>query len=83
MHEPRITHAEPSRSRPPVAWRSSDAPVPYPDAIAAMEARVAAIRAGTFTGIGLNQRGAHPGRFIHLDILSPAVAPRPRVWTYG
>ncbi len=32
---------------PPVEWRISDAPVPYPEALAAMEARVEAIRAGT------------------------------------
>ncbi|MBW7965888.1 lipoyl(octanoyl) transferase LipB [Bradyrhizobium sp. BR 10261] len=30
----------------PVEWRISDCPVPYPDAVAAMEARVAAIAAG-------------------------------------
>jgi lipoyl(octanoyl) transferase len=30
----------------PVEWRISDRPIPYPDAIAAMEARVEAIRAG-------------------------------------
>ena len=30
----------------PVAWQVSDAPVDYPDAVAAMEARVAAISAG-------------------------------------
>lgn len=30
----------------PVEWRISDVPVPYPDAVAAMEARVAAIAAG-------------------------------------
>lgn len=29
-----------------VEWRITDAPVPYPDAVAEMEARVAAIRAG-------------------------------------
>jgi len=32
---------------PPVEWRISDRPVSYPDAVAAMEQRVAAIRAGT------------------------------------
>ncbi len=32
---------------PPVEWRVSDAPVAYPEAVAAMEARVAAIAAGT------------------------------------
>lgn len=31
---------------PPVEWRVSDKPVPYPDAVAAMEERVAAIAAG-------------------------------------
>lgn len=31
---------------PPVEWRISDQPVPYPDAVAAMEERVAAIAAG-------------------------------------
>jgi lipoyl(octanoyl) transferase len=31
----------------PVEWRISDRPVSYPDAVAAMEQRVAAIRAGT------------------------------------
>jgi lipoyl(octanoyl) transferase len=30
-----------------IEWRFSDAPVAYPEAVAAMEARVAAIRAGT------------------------------------
>ncbi len=33
--------------RPGVEWRMSDDPVPYPEAVAEMEARVAAIRAGT------------------------------------
>lgn len=32
---------------PPVEWRSSPAPVPYPEALAFMEERVAGIRAGT------------------------------------
>ena len=32
---------------PPVAWLRSDLPVPYADAVKAMEARAAAIRAGT------------------------------------
>ena len=31
----------------PIEWRISDGPVPYPEAVQAMEARVAAIRAGT------------------------------------
>ncbi|MFZ3349945.1 MAG: lipoate-protein ligase B, partial [Xanthobacteraceae bacterium] len=38
-------------SQPPagaaVEWRISDQPVPYPEAVAAMEDRVAAIAAGT------------------------------------
>jgi len=31
----------------PIEWRTSDSPVPYPEAVQAMETRVAAIRAGT------------------------------------
>src|SRR5260221_12704578 len=34
-----------------VEWRISDAPVPYPEAVAAMEARVAAIAAGHAPGV--------------------------------
>lgn len=37
----------PAKDLPTVDWRFSDAPVDYPIAIAEMEARVAAIRAGT------------------------------------
>src|SRR3954467_12961574 len=32
--------------QPAIEWRISDEPIPYPDAVAEMEARVAAIRAG-------------------------------------
>jgi lipoyl(octanoyl) transferase len=41
--------APPIETRPiaPVAWRVESVPVGYPDAVAAMEARVAAIAAGT------------------------------------
>ena len=36
-----------------------------------------------FTGIGINQRGPHAQRFLHLDDLPNSVsAPRPRVWSY-
>ena len=34
-------------SVPPIDWLQSDRPVPYPEALATMEARAAAIRAGT------------------------------------
>jgi lipoyl(octanoyl) transferase len=37
---------EPARSPGAIEWRTSPGLVPYPDAVAAMEARVAAIRAG-------------------------------------
>ncbi|MDA9473956.1 lipoate--protein ligase [Bradyrhizobium sp. CCBAU 65884] len=40
-----LTSFSASRGQP-VEWRISDAPVPYPEAVAAMEARVAAIAAG-------------------------------------
>jgi uncharacterized protein YcbK (DUF882 family) len=33
-----------------------------------------------FTGIGVQQEGAHGSRFIHLDTLTGG--PRPNVWTY-
>jgi lipoyl(octanoyl) transferase len=36
----------PAAGSPPVDWLIADAPVPYPEAVAAMEARVAAITAG-------------------------------------
>jgi lipoyl(octanoyl) transferase len=39
--------AQPAVARPAVEWRISDRPVAYPDAVAEMEARAAAIRAGT------------------------------------
>ena len=39
--------AAPAPALPGVAWRIDDAPVPYEAAVAAMEAQVAAIRAGT------------------------------------
>lgn len=36
-----------------------------------------------FTGIGINQRGKHSKRFLHLDDLPNAPGcPRPWVWTY-
>lgn len=34
------------------------------------------------TGIGLNQKGLHKDRFIHLDDLKLPGHPRPRIWTY-
>lgn len=39
--------ALPALAAPPLEWRVEDRLVPYPEALAAMEARVAAIRAGT------------------------------------
>ncbi|WP_437361778.1 lipoyl(octanoyl) transferase LipB [Inquilinus limosus] len=39
--------ARPAPDWRPPDWRIDDGPVPYPEALAAMEARVAAIRAGT------------------------------------
>lgn len=36
-----------------------------------------------FVGIGLNQKGDHDERFIHLDMCdSMPYRPRPHVWTY-
>lgn len=36
-----------------------------------------------WTGIGLQQKGPHDSRFVHLDRLPDAAGqPRPTVWTY-
>lgn len=35
-----------------------------------------------FTGLGISQRGAHAGRFVHIDDLPVDQYPRPRVWSY-
>ena len=36
-----------------------------------------------FTGIGVNQKGPHAARFIHLDDLPDAEGqPRPTIWSY-
>lgn len=43
----RTTAGRPPQEGLPVEWRISEAPVPYPEALAFMEERVAAIRAGT------------------------------------
>ena len=32
-------------------------------------------------GVGVNQRGAHTGKFIHLDTVTEKF-PRPAIWTY-
>ncbi len=37
---------------------------------------------GWMRGIGINQRGPHEKRFIHLDDLEGPEHPRPRIWTY-
>jgi lipoyl(octanoyl) transferase len=42
----KLTNLAPNRPLKPVEWAVAPAPVAYPDAVAAMEARVAAIRAG-------------------------------------
>lgn len=37
---------------------------------------------GWMSGIGLNQKGDHSTRFVHLDDLAEPAHPRPRIWTY-
>jgi uncharacterized protein YcbK (DUF882 family) len=37
---------------------------------------------GWMQGIGINQKGSHDKRFIHLDDLEGPDHPRPRIWTY-
>lgn len=46
----------------------------------AFELLQCAMEINYFTGIGINQKGDR--RFIHLDILTPAEAPRPTIWSY-
>ena len=42
----------------------------------------AAIERG-FTGVGLQQKGPHAGRYVHLDrLLNQPGQPRPWIWTY-
>lgn len=48
-------------------------------------AALALVRRATqngMTGIGINQRGAHAKRFIHMDDLASPDHPRPNIWTY-
>ena len=40
------------------------------------------LRQVSFSGVGINQRGAYDKRFIHLDDLEGPEHPRPRIWTY-
>lgn len=56
--------------------RACDVRVSGPDAFALIDL---AIKQG-FTRIGVNQKGAHSGRFIHLD--DNPVFPNPRIWSY-
>lgn len=35
-----------------------------------------------FTGLGLQQKGPHTGRYVHLDTLQSPDHPRPGIWTY-
>lgn len=35
-----------------------------------------------FSGVGINQRGPHDKRFVHLDLLEAPEYPRPRIWSY-
>ena len=37
---------------------------------------------GWMQGIGINQKGPHEKRFIHLDDLTGPERPRPRIWSY-
>lgn len=37
---------------------------------------------GWMRGIGINQKGPHEKRFIHLDDLEGPDHPRPRLWSY-
>ncbi len=48
-----------------------------------MELLEIALTSGHFTGVGLNQKGPNPNRFLHLDDLPDSKGqPRPTIWTY-
>ena len=46
--------------------------------------KVAKIALQMFPGVGINQKGPHKGRFIHVDMMPPddPARPRPWIWTY-
>jgi len=48
---------------------------------AAVELLTLALRSGAFTGIGIQQKGDHDSRFIHLDDKDMGPT-RPTIWSY-
>jgi len=64
---------------PHTTGRAVDIAVSGAEAFKLMEL---ALASGEFNGVGVNQKGNHAGRFIHLDDLDPASHPRPGVWSY-
>lgn len=67
------------RAGPHTSGKASDLQVSGGEALQVI---MAALTEG-LTGIGLNQRGPHLKRFLHLDLLEGSPQrPRPWVWTY-
>lgn len=64
---------------PHTTGRAIDTLVSGEDAYAMLDA---ALTIG-FTGVGINQKGPHGSRFLHLDDLPNSIStPRPRIWSY-
>lgn len=41
-----------------------------------------ATKSGKIYGIGINQKGPHNKRFLHLDMLDSSASFRPTIWSY-
>jgi uncharacterized protein YcbK (DUF882 family) len=65
------------RNGPHTTGKAADIAVSHENAFILLQN---AVSLDCFTGIGFNQKGNN--RFIHLDILTPEEAPRPRIWSY-
>ncbi len=77
-HNDAVSHS--GRDGPHTTGRAVDLAIAGEDAFFVIQE---AIESGEFTGVGVKQKGAWGGRFIHLDNLeNDAGSPRPRVWSY-
>jgi uncharacterized protein YcbK (DUF882 family) len=66
------------KSGPHTTGRASDVSISGPNAFRLI---TQSSLGGWMTGIGINQKGPHLGRFVHLDDLD-GPHPRPRIWSY-
>jgi zinc D-Ala-D-Ala carboxypeptidase len=76
IHNSRVSST--GATGPHTTGKAVDIPVVGEKAMKVVEAAIAR----GFTGIGVKQNGAHGGRFIHVDMLTPQEGPRPWMWSY-